>query len=406
MQNSGEFDRDLEMAMHKLLCMQEKIALRSNSSLLPQEKDYLDATRKKRWEDNENILHIMARDTLSTSYDFINVAQLLITLHPSILDDTDNKGYTPLCSALSRDFKSKSIKKGFIHVDSLAFLIKKGADCTTVLKFPILKVKLNTIFNYQDTFFYSISVLLLRTCQGMAKLEGQNFTKFIFFLQKLYHVKTGKPASNIMEDMVRLNLEYHYIPKDGKKSIAISINILHFLCRLKHEQTEALDLLELLFGKFLETSVDVNARDGLGRTALHIAAIYGKLNICKQLLAHNNIDKVALDHMKQTHLHRATMSNSVEVVKLFIDNGYNVNAIDKYDCSVLHRAITRKNEEVIKLLVESGAKVDTKNYDDETPIECAKCYNLSENIINLLVQHSKKASNYKHQNSERRCASM
>jgi ankyrin repeat protein len=66
-----------------------------------------------------------------------------------------------------------------------------------------------------------------------------------------------------------------------------------------------------------------------------------------------------------TVLHRAASSNSVDVARLLIEHGANVNVISKRGYTPLHRAALSNSVDVARLLLERGANVHALNFDDD-----------------------------------------
>jgi ankyrin repeat protein len=61
----------------------------------------------------------------------------------------------------------------------------------------------------------------------------------------------------------------------------------------------------------------------------------------------------------------------VEAMKLLLDAGVDVNAVDADGDTALHRAARMRSNPVVQLLVDRGAKLDVKNSFDETPVMAA-----------------------------------
>lgn len=75
----------------------------------------------------------------------------------------------------------------------------------------------------------------------------------------------------------------------------------------------------------------------------------------------------------------------VNLVKLFIEFGANINQQDDYGYSALHLAIIRESFGKIKILVENGADIYLKNKEGETALDIAREENNVE-IIRYLAQ--------------------
>ena len=58
----------------------------------------------------------------------------------------------------------------------------------------------------------------------------------------------------------------------------------------------------------------------------------------------------------RTPLHKAVCGGHIDIVRLLVENGAEVNARDGNDETPLHKAAERGYIEVVRLLVENGAE--------------------------------------------------
>lgn len=83
------------------------------------------------------------------------------------------------------------------------------------------------------------------------------------------------------------------------------------------------------------------------------------------------------DDKGNTLLHCAVVANSLEFVKLLIENGINIDAENNKKWTPLHEAVFNANEndessmDIVKLLVNSGSDVKKKNNKDQKPYDIA-----------------------------------
>jgi len=80
-------------------------------------------------------------------------------------------------------------------------------------------------------------------------------------------------------------------------------------------------------------------------------------------------------------LHYAVNYSHLNLVNLLVENGINVNIVDKYGETALHKAVEKGAFIIVKTLIENGAQVDLKSNKKVTPfnkaiysneIECAE----------------------------------
>lgn len=126
----------------------------------------------------------------------------------------------------------------------------------------------------------------------------------------------------------------------------------------------------------LEHGADVNTYDHHGRTPLHKAAVAGHVPIARMLVKYG-ADVAAVDHAKLTPLHSAVRcmdrKDSVEMVELLLKSGAGkvVNVGDVDGSSALHWAALGESRVIIKMLLESGANVNAMDKCGRTPLDRA-----------------------------------
>ncbi len=105
---------------------------------------------------------------------------------------------------------------------------------------------------------------------------------------------------------------------------------------------------------------------------LHKAAHRGDIESVKRLLK-NNPNPDERDSFGGTALHAAMFQKNMEVIKLLIEYGSDVNVQGlKNGYTPLHDAVWANNLEAVKILLKHGAKVDVKGKDGLTPYTKAK----------------------------------
>ncbi|VDK73322.1 unnamed protein product [Litomosoides sigmodontis] len=187
----------------------------------------------------------------------------------------------------------------------------------------------------------------------------------------------------------------------------------------------------------LENGADINARDHWGFTPLHEAAIWGKADVCVLLLQHgasariensdgktppdladgdakavftgdyrkeelleaarNGDEKILLSCLtsynvnchatagrKSTPLHLACGYNQVRAVKILLEKGADVQAVDIGGLVPLHNASSFGHLEVVNLLLEAGADAQAEDLWKFTPLHESASKGRLE-VVKLLV---------------------
>jgi ankyrin repeat protein len=116
-----------------------------------------------------------------------------------------------------------------------------------------------------------------------------------------------------------------------------------------------------------------------GRTAIHIAAAYGKTALLKRLsekilMEWYNLppDKRAItqvDKHGMSAIFYAVANNQLSAVEFLLAQGFNVNEKDKSDNTLLHIAVKNNNKEMADFLISQGASLTAKNNAGKMPAE-------------------------------------
>ena len=122
-----------------------------------------------------------------------------------------------------------------------------------------------------------------------------------------------------------------------------------------------------------------NTENSYGQLALYFAMRGNqKLAIEYMLELGSRIDLVHTDHQGCSALHFAASGGSTEAIRLCLNAGASVNAVDTNGWTALHWACKNGSHAAFQLLIESGAMLQTKDKHGLTPFDVANiCDNAS-----------------------------
>jgi uncharacterized protein len=121
-------------------------------------------------------------------------------------------------------------------------------------------------------------------------------------------------------------------------------------------EAAALGRIERLHERLLATPDVVAAYSPDGFTALHLAAFFGKPEAVKALLdAGARVDAYTRNAFANQPLHAAAAGRHVEVCRLLLAAGADVNATQRGGYTPLHEAAQHGDDEMVELFLSAGA---------------------------------------------------
>ena len=78
-----------------------------------------------------------------------------------------------------------------------------------------------------------------------------------------------------------------------------------------------------------------------------------------------------MDNNERTPLHEACENPFIEVVKLLVDKGSNVNADDVDGLTPMHEACANGHLDIIQFLLENGAEANALSFEENTALHFA-----------------------------------
>jgi ankyrin repeat protein len=141
----------------------------------------------------------------------------------------------------------------------------------------------------------------------------------------------------------------------------------------------------------IASGVDPKHKDVNGDTALHQACRHSLLEVVRVLLD-NGLDIEAKGHWDMRPLQSAASTFTGDprpVVNLLLQRGANIDSHGYRGQTALHECALYNRLEMAELLLARGAQPDLKDDDGRTPVDTANLAGKSERalLINLLIQH-------------------
>ena len=113
--------------------------------------------------------------------------------------------------------------------------------------------------------------------------------------------------------------------------------------------------------RLLDTGADREARDGNGRTPLHVA-VYRKKHDAARLLLAKGANANAFDRQRYDVVTIAAVADDVAMLKLVLEGGASAkNVTSPYDGTALIASAHLGHVEVVQVLIKAGAPLDHVN---------------------------------------------
>jgi ankyrin repeat protein len=154
---------------------------------------------------------------------------------------------------------------------------------------------------------------------------------------------------------------------------------------LQHSHPNIIPLL-------LENGANVDAQDDDNSTPLHQAISRADVELSRVQLLLDRCTKIDLRNNKgQTALHLASQHGRLNIMRLLLENGADVDAPDGDGSTPLHQAISDVDplelEQVVGLLLEHDANINLRNGQGETALYKAVSLPGNPNIMHLMQNH-------------------
>lgn len=131
----------------------------------------------------------------------------------------------------------------------------------------------------------------------------------------------------------------------------------------------------------------INSHSLDGFTPLGLAVFFGHPETVKTLLdASADVNVASNESMKVSPLASASAAGQLEIARVLIAHGANVNARAVGDFTPLHESAASGRLEFARLLLENGADVNAQTTEGKTPLDYAREHKRDE-MVQLLSKH-------------------
>lgn len=138
-------------------------------------------------------------------------------------------------------------------------------------------------------------------------------------------------------------------------------------------EAAALGDLEKVKSEVADWPEDVHEFGRDGFTALQLACYFGHEEVARWLVEQGaDVEAAAQNEQKIRPIHAAVANGNLEIVKMLLENGVDVNARQEAGVTALHSAAHRGNLALVELLVEYGADMVLETAEGKNAADLAR----------------------------------
>ncbi|KAL4657666.1 B-cell lymphoma 3 protein [Arapaima gigas] len=196
------------------------------------------------------------------------------------------------------------------------------------------------------------------------------------------HIAVVQGREDLVHKLIHILLQAH-------RDLNINNNLMQtplHLAVITHQVT----LVHML----LEAGADPGALDRNGQTAAHLCCEHG-LRTCLELILKHPAALACLkvrNYEGLTPLHLAVQRGDKELVRLLLDHGADIDAVDfKSGRSPLIHAVENNNMEMISILIQNGSNVNAQSYSGNTALHSA-CGRGQVEAVRMLLRNGADSS--------------
>eukprot|EP00752_Nemacystus_decipiens_P011987 g10627.t1 len=129
---------------------------------------------------------------------------------------------------------------------------------------------------------------------------------------------------------------------------------------------------------------DVDVMDNEGFSPLYLAVSNGFVSTALALMDAGADLSLRYGVFRHSVLHAAAEERHIDVMRVLIERGADVNAVDWYQWTPLHQAALLNRDETIDVLVEAGANIEARDDTGRTPLHCTASNRPHDALLALL----------------------
>eukprot|EP00698_Gefionella_okellyi_P005569 TRINITY_DN15072_c0_g1_i1.p1 TRINITY_DN15072_c0_g1~~TRINITY_DN15072_c0_g1_i1.p1 ORF type:complete len:620 (-),score=133.18 TRINITY_DN15072_c0_g1_i1:29-1690(-) len=141
-----------------------------------------------------------------------------------------------------------------------------------------------------------------------------------------------------------------------------------------------------LINKLLAERAPVNERDDQGNTCLHYAALLGRVEIARLLLDAGADIEAPNTQFHRRPIHSAAMGGFVHMLNLLIQRGADVQSVDMHSFNCFHHAVREGQILAAHYLLSQGFDVDSVDQEGHTALHWASYFGSTQLIVYLLAR--------------------
>ncbi|KAL0278602.1 UNVERIFIED_CONTAM: hypothetical protein PYX00_000375 [Menopon gallinae] len=147
----------------------------------------------------------------------------------------------------------------------------------------------------------------------------------------------------------------------------------HPLCRCSDcEHSSSDDNQEETQKRQKTDRININSCNAEGYTALHMTAVHGRTELCKVIIRNGGLLNAQTREELLTPLMLACQNQRLEIVKLLLKHGCNIDMQDSEGNTALHHACRTRDTKIVSALVENDPDINIKNYRNKTALQEAE----------------------------------